>query len=371
MGIQAVSQGLDLQQLQQHAATAQTAQSGNVAGMRVETAEDPVSALQNSAEELTFSRDNSRQTKLADRKQKSARTAQEELLKRIQQLQQTVEHADNDAKKQALRRFRESGSKDPKQLLSGLNSLGGHASADYAFLLNEAEATVDEQEKQLLQQAAADLFAANSADIQAVLNTLPELAHEDFAPGLLISQTYSELAAKPHEPAELLRFIGEKFGKEHLSAGIEAMFRALASDLHSAAPSRQTELLNDIASALGQTKTLNASLGLAGEFTSRVTGVLGLKTEGLSPDKLLGSLLNLSQNRFIAPLHVHNLYKNEVAAQDPEQEVLVGQEFLKMLRKLPIELFDSLEQRSKLVDATQKLVDELIDKEDAWLEEGS
>ena len=370
MSIQAVNYGQDLSLNASQLNNAQSTQTGSLSGMSVQTAEDPLSAVQDSAEELTFARDNSRQTKLADRKQKSQAARQEELLKRVQQLQETVEHADNDAKKQALRRFKESGSRDPGRLLDDLKSLGGHASSDYAFLLNEAE-HADADDAQLLKQAAEQLFAAKESDIRAVLNTLPAAQAAAGEAGLYISQTYSELASGKPEASDMLKFLETRFGLEQLAQGIDALFKALAADLHSAAPSRDTALLNDLASALGRTKTLNASLGLVRDFPRRLNTVLGFNAQKLQAENLLSDMLTLSKARFIAPLHVHNLYKNAVQTADPEQDVLAAQEFFNMLRKLPVELFDSAEGRLKLMDAGQKLIDELVDKEDAWLEGGA
>lgn len=346
-----------------------TALRGELQGLSVQVADDPQSALADSAEELTFARDNSKQTKLADRKQRAGQARQEELIARIKRVQESAAAADNEAKTKALRQFKEQGGTVTAKFLQQLAQLGSHPSSDYAFLLNAADRSTDPQEKAWLQQAADELFAAHQSEIQAVLNTLPPVT-ADWDGALHLSQAYAEISARSHDAPELLAYIVKTFGPEQVHSGIDALFKAFAADLNSATPSRDPTVLNDLAGALGQTKTLHAALTLLDQFAERVSKVLMLPTSNFKSDHLLHNLLELAQNRFIAPLHVHNLYRHEIKTATPEEDVLLAQEFFAQLRALPLELFASLENRAKLIDATERLLDELIDKEDAWIEGG-
>lgn len=350
--------------------SAQGAPAGSFEGMTVACDEDPLSALQDSAEELTFARDNSRQTKLADRKQKSARTLMEENLKRLQQVQQSVMQAENSEKNQLLNRLKKQNETSAEEILKGLSGFKSHCSSDYAFLLNAAEQEQDPAFKALLEQAAAQLFSEHEAEIKAAANSLTALEGQNFAQALSLSQTYSDIAASKHDPSDILSYIEKQYGKENLTAGIDAMFKALAADLAATSPSRETDLLNDLASSLGRTKTLHTSLKQAEDFVDRLVRVHDFPLKGLTAADLIAGSLKLSQARFVTAPQVHQLYNNGVLLKDPEQEVLAAQEFFSLMRSLPLELFDSLEARNRLVDGTQKLIDDLIDKEDAWLEAG-
>lgn len=372
MSIGAVNLGLGLGPQLETQGNKGAALSGQLQGMSVQVEQDPLSALNDSAEEMTFARDNSKQTKLADRKQRQGLARQEELIARIKKLQETVNGADNEAKNQVLLKFKAQGQKDSVKLWQDLAHLGSHPSSDYAFLLNAADKSVAPEEKALLLQAAEQLFAAHQAEIQAVLNSLPALKDESFAGALQISQAYSTICSGSHDPKDLLDYISKTFGADQVHSGIEALFKALGSDLNSLAPSHDSAVLNDIAGALSQTKTLNAALTLLDQFVSRVNHVLKLPCRNVKSDELLQRLITLAQSRFVAPLQIHNIYRKEIVTHNPEEDVLLAQEFFKKLRDLPVELFDSLDSRAKVIDATQHLVDELIDKEDAWLEgEGS
>ncbi|MBO8416312.1 MAG: TyeA family type III secretion system gatekeeper subunit [Proteobacteria bacterium] len=349
---------------------AQGAAVGSLDGMGVVCDDDPLASLQDSAEELTFARDNSRQTKLADRKQKSARALMEENLKRLQQVQQSVMQTENAEKHNLLNKLKEQNKVSAEEILKALSGFKSHCSSDYAFLLNAAEQELDPDFKALLEQAASQLFTEHEADIKAAANSLTALEGQDFAPALALSQTYSELAASRHEPADLLSYIEKQYGKENISSGIDAMFKALAADLAASSPSHETGLLNDLASSLGKTKTLHTSLRQTENFVDRLQRVHHFPIKDLKAGALLEDCLKLSTARFVTAPQVHQLYNKNVVLKDPEQEVLAAQELFSLLRTLPLELFDNLEARNRLVDGTQKLVDDLIDKEDAWIEAG-
>ncbi len=345
--------------------------TGQLQNMVVEV-DDPLADLTDSAEELTFSRDNSRATKLADRKQKSSEALSEENLRRIKKALETVMQSD-EAKGNALRamlqRFKQ-GDADADVILSALRQSGGHCASWYALLLNAADEEDFPEFKQKLTDAAAKLYAQNKSDIDAVLNSLGAIEDETFAHPLAISESYAELAAQSTDPEQILAFIEQKFGKSSIGAGMDAMFKALAADLSAAEPSRDTELLNNLAGYLTKTRILYSSIGQTENLVDRLSSVHSLKTGNLTGADMLHRMLELSKSRFVTTMQVHALYSSDVKPKDPEQAVLVGQEILKLVRTLPIEVFDSLEGRNHLLDGVQKHVDELIDAEDAWLESG-
>lgn len=344
--------------------------SGDLGGMSVTVADDPGSALQDSAEELTFAKDNSRQTKLADRKQKASENASRQNLERLKKaMEKVAANEDTHARQQTLRYWK-ADPKSSKDLLENLKKLGGHSSSNYAFLLLEAQKPENAEVKELLQQAADELFDENKSEIMAAANSLPAFEGESFASVISLSETYSDIANKPHDPQSLLDYLDTKFGKENLQKGIDCMFKALACDLSAASPSREENVLKDLASTLAKTKTLNSSLNIVNSFVTRIKDTLKLDSRKLNADQLLLEITKLSKSRFITSLHVQNLYRDKVKTSNPQEEVLVAQELLRMERGLAEELFNSPEDRVKLLDGTQRLVDELIDKEDEWLESG-
>lgn len=340
--------------------------TGSFAGMSVQVKENAGSALADSAEELTFVRDNSRQTKLADRKQKAAALNMQEKVEKLLQMVQAASNNDDHAQKRVLNDWKQQGA-SPQDLLAGLKKLGGQPASNYGFLLQAASEESDPEVKEQLEQLAGALFESEKTAITASLNALSALDNAPFATSLDLSETYAEISSKPQEPQDLLVFLQKRYGTENLKEGIDYMFRALAADLMSAQSSQEEPILNDIASRLGKTRTLNASLGQFTDFKNRIASVLHL-SEKLDPARLLLQTVELSKARFITAMQVNGLYRTEITTRDPEEEVLVGQEFMKMARNLPLELFDSLDDRNRLIDAVHKEVDRLVAAEDEWLE---
>lgn len=349
--------------------TQQTAQSGQLQGMAVECDDNPLDALADSAEELTFARDNSRQTKLADRKQKMTRVLTEENLKRVLKAQESVNNADSAAMNKVLEYYRFKANRSAQQLLSDLAELGSHSASAWAFLLNSAEKEQDPELKSFLKEAADLLYAEKEPEIAAVVNSIGVLEGQSLAPAFELSKSYSEIASGDHDPQQILSYLNKKFVPAELQQGIDLMFKALAADLAAATPSHETSVLNDLASCLGKTRVINAAVRQVNNFADRISSVLQFDHQ-LQSGSLLDKMLQLSRGRFVTAPQVHQLYRGDIKTKNPEDDVLAAQEFMRLVRNLPLELFDGDEQRSHLMDGTQKLIDDLIDKEDAWLDAG-
>lgn len=340
--------------------------TGSFAGFSVvQVNEDPLNSLAEIAEELTFAKDNSKQTKLADRKQKMSSSDVAVKLKKLMKTVQAANNNDSSAQYRVVKEwFAQKGS--IQALLQGLEKLGGRAASNYGFLLQAAEHETSEELKQKLLEAAKDLFEAKKTSIIASINALSMLESTSFASALDLSETYSELATNTQESQDILVFLKDRYGTENLKAGIDLMFKALSADLMSAQSSREPVILNDIASKLTQAKNINAALSLFTDFTHKVEQIFACNEEFDSASMLFRTI-NLAKTRFITPLQINELYHKGVSTKTPEDDVILGQEFMRLVRLLSVDVFASLEDRNKLIEAIQKHVDCLIDKEDEWL----
>lgn len=341
--------------------------SGTFAGLSVQVNETPPTSLADSAEELTFAKDNSKQTKLADRKQKQSMLDMTAKLKKLMEVVQAASNSDGLAQKRVLHEWwTQKGS--IKSLLQNLENLGGHAASNYGFLLQVAEQETDSALKEQLLAAAQELFNTQKTAIMASLNALSMLDSTSFAGALNLSEAYSELVTNPKESQDILVFLQERYGADNLQEGIDLMFKALSADLMAAQSSREPDVLHDIASKLAQAKTINAALSQFTDFAHKAEQQFGCSDE-FEPSSMLTRTLDLAKTRFITPLQINDLYHKGIETKTPEDEVVLGQEFMSLVRHLAVEVFASLEDRNKLLEATQKHVDILIDKEDEWLEQ--
>lgn len=349
--------------------TNQTSNQGKIDGMSIEI-EDPLSSFLDNAEELTFSHDNSKKTKLADRKQKNA--ADLHLVKQaafLSEILLKVQNSEFEAKKRILSRA-ELYKGNPKKLLSDLRNLGGSKTQDYAILQSTATKEKDPLIKEILNQAAESLFQENKSEIVSTLNALNATKEDsDLEERYNLCESYSELSNTcGTNSLKMMEYLASKFGENRIDEGVDFMLNALAADLNSPITSQEPVLLEDIGTTLSTVRMINSAKNICNQFVSRLSAQHGINTS-LNLSKMISGLLNLSKQKFISSSDIRNLY-SEVAPQRPDTEVLLAQDFLKMCRDLGSEFFDDESSRLRVVDAVINLVDDKIAAEDSWLENG-
>lgn len=352
-----------------YAINGQGRQEGKIDGMSIEM-EDPLSALMDNAEELTFARDNSKRTKLADRKMKNENSLY--LLKQVAmfaEIVNKVQNADYDARRRIVSNAKNYNG-DVKKMLSDMRKLGGNRVHDYVALQIAISEEKNKNVKEFLQQASDELFNSNKSDILSTLNVINvEPNDSSLGSSLELSEKYCELTNNcGNDSLKMLDYISEKFGSNRIDDGVEYMLKALAADLNSPITSQESVLLEDIGSSLSMVRTLNSAKNICNKFTSRLSSQHGV-TNQINTGKIISGLLNLSKQRIISSTDIRNLY-SEIAPQRPDTEVLMAQDFLGICRELGSEFFDNDESRSRIIEAAIGLVDDKVNAEDVWLENG-
>ena len=349
--------------------SAQMRTEGRLDGMTVEIEKDPIAAVQDAAEELTFVRDNSRKTKLAERRQKAhVEALMVEKAQAMYDLLVKFHNADFEAKKRIYEDCRRRKVDSSKQLLNSLKELGGHPSSNYAFLIKTAQEETDPKQKALLQEAAEELFRESSREILASLNSVEVARGSDLGDGVYLSEAYSELSGNGDDPLKMLDFIAGKFGDDRINEGVDFMLKSLGADISSPLSSQEPVVLEFVGKNLSVVRSLNSATQVMSRFTGRIDSAHGVKA-AVSPTRVLTGLLNLSKQRYINPTSIRDLY-GDVAKQNPEVEVLLAQDLLNSVRNLSTDLFDKDDARLRIVQSMEQLIDGLVDAEDAWLENG-
>lgn len=343
-----------------NAETAVPLSNGHLSNLSVSVESSPLSKLADAAEELTFAKDNSRQTKLSDRKQKVQQDSLAEKIKKLQELMQSTVK-DKDKGEKLATKWQQKG--NIKDLAQEALDLQGNASEAYALLLSLAEDALGDY-KEALVKASEHLMQENSQEILASLNALADasvfLGHE-----LEAAHTYSNLISDFKEPLEMLSYIQEKF-PANFDKGLDFLIKALGSDLQAAEPSSEKVALEAVASGLDKVRILNSGRSLLDNLVKRLEDVHYLDVSSLDTTDMLKKLVNLANVKFVTHLDVASIVAN-VKTTDPEQEVLLAQELFSTIRNCSSQLFGSDTQRLAVLEATQKLVDEKIDREDQWL----
>lgn len=336
--------------------------TGRLSSLSFKVDDSPFSKLANVAEELTFARDNSKQTKLANRKQKQA---EDSLAEKIKKLQELMQFSVNDKGKaeNLLAKYKQH--QDLNELIQNAVDLQGGAAEAYALLLSSADDAEDPEDKLVLKKAADTLMSSSSKEILAVLNTISEAQESFGGQELKAAHIYSDVISSFKEPVDMLIYIEKKFAG-NFEKGLDFLVKALGSDLQAATPSREKVALESIALGLDQVRILNSGRMQLECLLSRLDTVHNLDISKADSTQMLRRLVDLSSVKFITYIDVSSLVSS-IKAPDPEKDVLIAQELFSALRNCSSQLFGGDEKRMAVLDAVQKLVDEKIAKEDEWL----
>ncbi|HAR80605.1 MAG TPA: hypothetical protein DCR21_07200 [Succinivibrionaceae bacterium] len=347
------------------AGTSNTSSSGMINGLTVESADIEKSLFEDSLEEMTFAKDNSKQTKLALRKQKNADQRLAELLRKMQ-VAVTQKVNTKSKTEEVLRRASRVGC-TPKELVESLKSFGGHDAENYALLLQLVNKEQDPVKQRLLQDAAQEIFKQNEDGIMAVINAM-DVSEDNYAgfSALDNAENYSDALLNFKDGMSMLKFIHEKYA-EKFEEGLNFITKALSSDLEAAQRSHEPAFLRSVSEGLEHAKVLYSCFAQEEVLLDRLTKIHGLELENFDRMEFVHSLGELVRANFVSPSDIRKLL-NSVNSSDPAQEVVICQELSNTLKNLSDIFYGTIEARARVNDACSALIDEKIRLEDEWLE---
>ena len=341
---------------------------GKLAGFQVRVADNPLSVLENSAEELTFAVDNTDELDLKERKVKESGQG---AIERVKHYQEIMEQSWKQKDAERLYTFLKNNSRPEAALARVREWAGGDPSETWAFLGKAAGDLKGEAPAAALdaiEAALAQLEAEEGPRIRTgLLGAVEGRAHPGLGDAAALGGDYRHVACDLHDqPEEMFDFILEKYGMENFEAGLDFLFRSLAGDLSSDEPSHGKTHLEAVAQSLGQARILNSAHTLVDKLLGRWDKVHGVKDCELTPTRFLKEMLRMKQDRYLSANSLQALLQS-AKAPDIEHEVLFAQELLGMARNFSPLFFDGPENRMKFIDAVQETVDNAIAREDEWL----
>ena len=200
---------------------------GTLSNMEFQLIDDPVSALEDSAEELTFCKDNSKQVKLADRKQKASKQHVEELIEKFSKATALYNNKDDNTRQRLLDAWKNSrGSFNA--LIKSLEESGSHASSSYVFIKEQLDKETDPHIKTELEKTTDDLFRNKKSEILAAVNIVDLAAsNQELGDTYQLCISYSDIINKFSSPSQMLDYIEQKFNASKQDQGIDFMIKAL------------------------------------------------------------------------------------------------------------------------------------------------
>lgn len=357
--------GFDQQNVPGSTSTTGPASGGMINGVSVEPADIEKSLFEDSMEEMTFSKDNSKQTKLALRKQKNADARLAELLKKMQAA--VSERVNAKSKTEDILKRTSRVGCTPREIVDSLKAQGGHDAENYALLLQLISKEQDPVKQKLMQDAANEIFKQNEKGIKAVINAI-DVSEDNYA-GLSIldnAENYSDALLNFKDGMSMLTFIHEKYG-EKFEEGLDFINKALSADLEAAQRSHEPAFLRSVAEGLEQTKVLYSCFAHEEVMLDRLDKVHGIDISSINKIEFVKKLGELIKSTFVSPGDVRNLLIT-INSKDPAQEVVICQELSKTLRDLSDIFYETPEARERINEACSVLIDNKIRAEDEWLE---
>ncbi len=363
--INGIQNGLN-QISQQNSSTAPAGlNGGSINGVAVEAPDIEQSIFEDSMEEMTFAKDNSRQTKLSLRKQKNAEQRLAEMLKKMQSaIMQKV-----NAKSQIddiVRKASQVGT-TPQELLGALKGYSWHDAESYAILKELAEDEKDPKKAELFRNAADLVYSESKSSITAVVNAM-DVSEDNFAgfSPLENAENYSDALLNFKDEFSMFSFILDKYG-DRFEEGLDFINRALGADLEAAQASHEPEFFRAVSDGLSQAKILYSCWAHEELLLTRLDEVLGVDVKGFNKTDFIKNFNNLLTKSFVDSRDIRALI-GDIQSKDPEQEVLICQELSRTLHNLSDVAFKSDEVRERVNNACTMLIDEKIALEDEWLQ---
>ena len=165
------------------------------------------------------------------------------------------------------------------------------------------------------------------------------------------------------QPQDVYNRILNQFGEARFEQAVEFLMQGLASELLSSAPSISTEHLKAIVDDMSMVQvTRNLFLSLQ-TVMQRMQDVFGVQGGGTA-QRFLNESLNLKSQRWIDESQIKQMAV-EAGAQTLEQRIYFLREMRQVIRELPDRAFHDNDDRTRVNDAFQLALDQVIAEEDA------
>lgn len=353
------------------AQAASAASSGVLLGKAATVVEDPMSLLADAAEEMSFGVDNSKNKELAERKERNA--LDQSQLVRVQLYQELMHQAGKeeamDAFKASLRaRGHQSGT-----ALASVRERFPDPSEAWAALLDaladvEKDPAAPAELAGELRLALEELEAGEGTAIRAGVNAaLESSGYVDLASTEALTGLYRNSVAEFNDVNAVFAYVQKEFGTASFERAMDFLFATLSADLASDLPSMETKHLEQLHGTLGQVRLVQSTFVHCEDLLKRWEKVHNVPhAGGLTAMNLVDDLVRCRNERFLGAFQIEEI-ASKAHAPDIEHEVLFLQDMLQMTQRLPVNFFEDMAGRTKMIDAMQEALDKAVQREDEYL----
>ncbi|ELR67216.1 Type III secretion outermembrane contact sensing protein (YopN,Yop4b,LcrE) [Photobacterium marinum] len=322
------------------------------------------SSLADSAEELSFALAEKRPKSMAERKSEKDDSAR---LAWIEKIRQLLEKAPDLEKQQKLVDFVAANlgrSQTAEAFIENLKSFSDDESLQYMAGQLLAEAS-DSQDSEHYEAALKAFKEKNARNVLAGLNTSEVFAKELPTEQLSEArQSYRDLTDyQSHSRAwRQLVQMAKQYGSVEQAAEIHQ--RALSADYHALEPSQDRDILAMVMQNLNQLKQLKGIFEQTVDLARQIQGQFFVPVD---EQLLMEQVLSFPDSQFVTVRQMAQMMQRLNITAFPAQ--VVTQQGMKAIAgDLPDGLYPGLEQRNRVMDSLQQCIDQVIDKEEMWLD---
>lgn len=356
------------------AASAQTAGSaansiGSLLGQQVQLISSPLSLLADSAEELTFAVDTTKEFELEERKDREK--TDEAVRKRVQLYQELMHQAGKSRQIDILKESLQAKAGKEHVLREILQQFSDYTDA-WASLKSIAEEfendpAVSNEVKNGIREAIQELEEKHGDEIKTGLHgALSRSGFEDIGSSDDTRDLYRQVTFDFTSITNAFQYINEKFGGANFDKAMDFLFSSISGDISSDSPSMDKTHLEFVHRNLGKVRLLQSAYVQCENLVSRWENEHHVTGSGLKSMDILSSVVGFREINYLGVMHVEEIVK-KAKAPDIEKEVLFMQDFVGMLRNFSDKIFDDIQTYQKVMDVAQQALDKVIEREDEYL----
>lgn len=344
---------------------------GSYRGEAVALAQDPISMIEDAAEELTFEVG----AKVAEKELKDREITNKRddaRVKAIEKIREYLEKVPDIGDREKLNRLLERLTRQPPstagQLADAVGESYGDPSHQFVALEFLKNGLGDDQAalRELAETAQSRLMEEKGPEVTAGLNisaTAARFAAQQGGSVQDFRDFYRQTVLGRESLGATYAAILENYGTEDFPATLAFLIKAVGDDLAATRSSIDPTELKLLVDDLSELENLNTIHENSGETLRRINGRFGLAA-GKKATDLMKGLLPIMNESWADSNKVARLAPELGIRSNLEAEIYFLREVTEIVRRIPVKVFATPENRDNLLLASQQALDEAIEREE-------
>lgn len=339
---------------------------GSFRGEAVALAPNPISMIQDAAEELTFEVGAKLAEKELNEREITAKheDGREKLVKKIEEYLEKIPDMDGDRLNRLLQDLRHNPPSSAEQLMDLVGEFYGDSSQQFVALeFLESELGDDETTlREITETARNQHLEEKSSEITAGLNVSTaavQFGGKQVHDVQEFRDLYRQSVLGRERLSDTYGAILRQYGVEGFPNAIAFLIRAVGDDLGAASSSIDRVALKGLRDNIYELESLNTIHERSETTLNDMRGFFGIPQRKAATD-LMNGLLPAMNESWANSEKITSLASDMEVQSNSEAEMYFLREVTEIVRSMPLKIFAEPKNRSDLLDASQDALDEAI-----------